>query len=456
MGIKTASSIALAALALAGCATTPRPSEPPLAVPAAFKTPSPGAATIQPDGWWTRFGDPTLDRLVAQAEQGSPSVATALLRVERAASLAGIEASALLPEIDFLATAGRSRQSGVTANRFFASLQLDWEIDLFGRIRSLKSSAEAEAQAEADAYAASLNLLRSQVAQAYFSLRSLDRSIGILEATIAVRADALRLVEIRLNSGLSDELEVAQARTEHSVARAELQRVIGQRRVAENTLATLVGSYASEFRLDLQPQWQANIPELPRAIPSELLMQRPDLSQARRLVQAASERIGARVAEFYPSISIGGEIGYAASAADRWFRDSSRLWSAGPSLDLPIFRGKERRHLLERAQIEYRSLVEAYRSLALQAFEDVESDLALVEQLGAEFEELRAASTSARRAAAMARQRYDSGLVSYLEVVDTERAALNATLRENAVEVQKLARIAQLVTSLGAGWPPSE
>lgn len=451
------------ALASNGCVSTfdlPQPGA--LESPSAFKNEDSAAETVfVADGWWSRFGDARLGDLVAAAEANAPRLEAAVLRVEQARVLARLEGADLAPQLDFLGSATRSRQSGTTGivvspgatrNRFFAALQLDWEIDPWGRVRHLREARALEAEAASQAYGYALVLLRSQVAQTYFRLRETDRRIGILEATIEVRREAMGLVEIRLQSGLSDELEMSQARTEHASALADLERSQGVRDSLENALATLTGTFASEFELDPEGQYEAPIVATPGAVASEALQRRPDIAEALQLVKAASERVGAQVAEFYPSLSLDGNFGYSSSETSNWFKDPSRLWSFGPSLNLPLFQGRARDERLELAKIEYAQLFSAYRGHLLRAVEEVESSLATLRQLEREQEALEEAARSSSNAAGLARQRYESGLVSYLEVVDTERAALTAALRLSQVEMERLGRLAQLYAELGGGW----
>lgn len=454
----------LAALLLGGCATVSELPEPEsIEAPPELKAEA-GAAELE-EGWWMNFEDARLEELVRRAEESSPTLEQAVLRVEQAVALAGLEGSALAPQLEFLVSATRSRQSGTagnvvspgtTRNRFFAALELDWEIDPWGRLRRERRAAELEAEAAGQAYGFALTLLRSQVAQTYFLLRGVERRIGILEATITVREEALKLVQIRQESGLSDELELAQARTVAASARADLERARAERVELENALARLTGQMPSGFRLTSDSVYQANLPPAPRAVASELLQRRPDIREALQLIRAASERIGARVAEFYPSLELTGNFGYASSETDSWLEDASRLWSLGPSLNLPLFQGRDRELRLELAEIEYRRLFSAYHEQVLRAFEEVETSLATLHALEREAEALGEANEAAARAASLARQRYESGLVSYLEVVDTERAALAAALRYSQIQIEQLTRYAQLAVELGGGWEATE
>jgi len=441
----------------------PDPAEAPS--PGSFKEAEvgEGVASGPPleERWWEAFGDDTLSRLIAQAEENSPTLEQAVLNVERALAEAGLEASILWPQVEFLNSATRARQSGTTAtavspgvtrDNLFLAFDLAWELDVWGRVRRLRDAARLDAEAARRGYAYALVLLRSQVAERYFALREVDRRIGILDETTNVRRERLELIEARLGSGLGDELAVAQARAEYNDALADLERARSERREEENALAALTGALASEFRVAPDPDYAPPEAAVPQAVASELLRRRADISEALQLVKAAAKRVGAQVASFYPSISLGGNFGYASSSAGLWFEDPSRLWSLGPSLNLPLFQGKERARRLELARIEYGRLFSAYREQILQAVEEVETSLATLRQLDREKEALVAASTAADRAAELALQRYQSGIVNYLEVVDTQRVALSAALRLSEVEMERLERLSRLAAELGGGW----
>lgn len=416
--------------------------------------------TISPE-WWLAYNDPRLNELIDQAMTQSPTLAAALARVDRAAATIGVARSELFPQVDFFASAARERVSGNTGgffsspdsrDEFSTSLGLAWEIDMWGRVSRLTDAAVAETEAEVDAYAYALVLLQTNVAEAYFRVLVIDRSIGILEKTVAGRYELLELAEIRQRSGLGDDLELAQARTEWATAVAELEAFRRERAISENALAVLTGTFPDNLTIAPEPDWEPSIPASPIVVPSELLERRPDIAEAERLVAAASEIIGARMAEYYPRIQINGDVGFAASDASNWFTRNALFGSLGPSIELPLLTGDLTKSRVEQAKAEYREILSLYREQVLEAFRGVEDALASLLYLKREIASQTIAAEAADTAARFARQRFESGLVNYLEVIDTERIALTSNLRLNQIRGEQIAAQLELIRNLGGGW----
>ncbi|WOO39759.1 efflux transporter outer membrane subunit [Rubellicoccus peritrichatus] len=411
--------------------------------------------------WWLAYSDVRLNELIDQAMAQSPTLAAALARVDRAAATIGVARSELFPQVDFFTSAARDRVSGNTGgffsspnsrNEYSTSLGLAWEIDMWGRVRRLTDAAVAETEAEVDAYAYALVLLQSNVAEAYFRVLVIDRSIGILEKTVAGRLELLELAEIRQRSGLGDDLELAQARTEWATAVAELEAFRRERAISENALAVLTGNFPDNLTITPNLEWEPSIPASPIVVPSDLLERRPDIAEAERLVAAASEIIGARIAEYYPRIQINGNVGFAASDASSWFTRNALFGSLGPSLELPLLTGDLTKSRVEQAKAEYSEILSLYREQVLEAFRGVEDALASLLFLKREIASQSIAAEAADTAARLARQRFESGLVNYLEVIDTERISLTTNLRLNQIRGEQIAAQLELIRNLGGGW----
>jgi NodT family efflux transporter outer membrane factor (OMF) lipoprotein len=452
---------ALLALGLGGCMVGPDYERPDLHTPSTLRYEDASTQDQVSKLWWTAYEDPELTALIETATTGNPDIAAALARVDRAAASVGVARSELFPQVDFFTEAVRQRSSGhvtppygdaSTRNNFGSALGLAWELDVWGRVRRLSASALAEAQAQADAYGYSIVLVQTLVGQQYFEIRTLDQRIEFLERTVNGRKESLDLVEIRRNSGLADDLEFYQARTEWSIARSELEGFKRRRALAQNALAILLGAYPSNFSLPADPDWVPYLPTAPAAMPSTLLERRPDLAQAESLVRAASERIGARVAEYFPRIMITGDVGFSAADAGNWFTRSSLFGSLGPSVSMPVFNAGRVSSQVDEAKAEYRELLELYRGQVLTAFKEVEDALAALETLRLQISAQQEAASDARSAADLAQQRYETGLVNYLEVVDTERTALNNALILAELENELYARQLELIRALGGGW----
>ncbi len=424
----------------------------------AWKSAAP-ADDLSRGAWWQLFGDPTLDGLETRALDSNQDLRATAARVEQAAADAGLAGSAFWPRIGANPAVSRNRYSGTTANPYPASLATDfsvplvasWEIDLFGRVRRLTESARAEAEASAALFESVRLALTAEVAADYFSLRGLDRELGILRETVDLRRRELELMGARRKSGAATELDTARAETELASAEAEADAVAVRRDGLQNALAVLVGASAPEFTLaPLLTELKA--PEVPAGLPSDLLERRPDIAAAERALAAANARIGVAQSAFFPAISLTGSAGYESAATDHLFKADSRIWSIGPSLYLPIFQGGRNRANLERSRAAYDESVAGFRQRVLVAFREVQDALTATRLLAAQAEAQNRALASARRSAAIAKTRYDAGYVSYLEVIDAQRTALGTALASAELDAQRLNTSVALIKALGGGW----
>ena len=447
---------------LSGCAVGPKQDSPEISTPGYFKNDSINPLTtgysIPNPLWWKEFGDPILDSFVDRAMDNSPDMDAAFARVERASALAGISKSSLFPSVDFTGSALRQRTSGNTgsktilSNKFSNALGLAWEVDLWGRVRHLKNSAETSAEAEARSYDYAVLTLRAKVVEAYFNIRVLDKTIEILKQTANYRESTLKLVQLRKSSGLGDELELAQSNTELFATLADLSARKRERALAENALAILVGAFSSEFSLTADATWDFPAVKVPQALPSELLRRRPDVLEAELLMRAASSKIGAVYADYFPRVTLTGNLGFAASDINKLYARDSLFGSMGPSISWNVFNSGLTESIVEQAKADYTELAALYRKQILTAFGQVEDALASLKHLQAETTARAQAATSAQRAAKLARERYQSGIIGNLEVIDTERSALNTAQTSLQSRSTQLMQSIELIRALGGGW----
>jgi hydrophobe/amphiphile efflux-1 (HAE1) family protein/NodT family efflux transporter outer membrane factor (OMF) lipoprotein len=415
--------------------------------------------------WWEVFNDPVLNDLQERSRAANQNLKAAFSRVEQSRATARIRRGELWPEINFDPILRRERYSpnqepsfgAITADTIRVPLDLSYEIDLWGRVRRSFESARAEAQATVAAYENLLLSLNSDVAQNYFRLRAMDVEISILERTVQLRKEQVQLVQSRFDAGIGNELDVARAQTELAVAEVEVAGLSSRRAELENTIAVLVGENASSFHIDsTAPRdnivWNPQPPGIPEGMPSHLLERRPDIAEAERQLAAANARIGIAKAAFFPVVRLTGSGGFLSGDIGTLFNWDSRVWSIGPSISLPIFAGGRNRAGHARAKFAYEETLAQYRQQVLVAFADVENSLSAISALARQASAQERAVVSARRAAELADQRYKAGIVSYLEVVDANRAAL-LTERAGAILAgQRLAAAVQLIKALGGGW----
>lgn len=449
-----------------GCTLGPKYSRPDVAPPTAWKEAAPPAprptvsTTALPSAWWTLFNDAELNRLEAQVVAANHDLQRAAARVDEARALARLSAAELYPEISldsahsrFRTSANRGTAPGqtITTSDHVAQIELGYELDFWGRVRRSNEAARAEASAVAEDYHTAVLLLTAETAQTYWQLRSLDAERAVLEATVALRRDAVGLQETRTRAGLINEVDLTRARTELADVEAEVHAVARQRARAEHALAVLSGQSPAGFAVAARATsfvW----PEIPAGLPSTLLQRRPDLASAEHTLEAACARIAVAKADFFPRLSLTGAAGFASSDLNSLLEGDSRTWSFGPSVHLPLFDGGKNRANLAAAEARDAESAAAYRSTVLNAFREVEDSLSDLSELAAQQASINRALLAARDTAALATARYEKGLSNYLDVVDAQRVALQTEREAVQLEAQRTRATVQLAKSLGGGW----
>ncbi len=398
------------------------------------------------------FADPALDALITQALANNSDLAAAAARVDQARALAGAARADFFPQIGIDASATRQRSLD---NNYRASDHASlpgvatWELDLWGRIRKGTTAARAEAGAAVATFDAARVSLASEVAQTHYTLLATALEKAAVERGVTTRRDARRIIADRAEIGTSSPLDLARADTELANAEADHAAVSQRAATLQNALAVLLGSESPAA--SPQPQLPA-APVLPAKFPSDLLLRRPDLAAAQLAMDAASARIGVARAAFFPTIALTGSAGWESADFADLVSGDTRAWSFGPRLYLPLFQGGRNRANLTRAQAAFAEQAARYRQSVLLAFRDVRDALAATRFLAEQTAATERAATAARRAADLSRIRYDAGAVSYLEVVESERSALDAERAVARLRGQRLVAAASLIRSLGGGW----
>ena len=438
---RTESSLLVTALLLAGCSLAPDYHRPAVDTPAAFKEAPEGwtvaapAADAPRAAWWEAFGDPVLNGLEARIEAGSPSLAAAVARYDEAVGSLHEARADLFPEIDVGGSAARERASGnrplsttgkpATYNDYKVGASLAYEVDLFGRVRNSIRAGRADAQASAADVAGVRLGLQTSLASAYFQLRGLDARITLLKQTVDAYQRAYELTETRHEGGVASGLDTSRARTQLATARAELSEVHADRAAFEHAIAVLVGEPASNFSLSSDPRLSSP-PALPTGTPSTLLQRRPDIDAAERRVAAANARIGVARAAIFPSLSLGAGGGYETTGASL-LHTASSFWALGPAAAaLTVFDGGARASRVRISRAEFNEASATYKQTVLNAFREVEDDLARARDLQHEEGDQRDAASAAEQTRDLALSRYRDGASDYLEVVTAQTAALDA------------------------------
>ena len=463
---------ALAALglaaSLAACTLAPTYAPPAPEPLAQYKeagdwAPAQPADAQQRGDWWDVFGDPKLSELEKQLNNSNPDLQAAVARFVQARAIAREDVSNEFPTLGLGVSGKRGRTSAnaplsdlnghvpVTSNDFIASLNLNWEIDLFGRLRSQAASARAQAQSsEADAAAVALSL-QAELATDYFTLRGDDTTIALLEDTIKVYDRAYDLTKNRYREGISAATDVDQADTQRQNARAQLASTRRDRAQLEHAIAVLLGVMPAHFSLG-PAQLASSVPPVGSGLPSSLLERRPDVARAERAMAAANAQIGVARAAWFPVFSLTGAAGFESVTASSWFKAPSRMWSVGPAATVPLLDFGARSAVNQQARAAYDEAVANYRKTTLTAYQEVEDNLAALHHLADEVTADEAASKSAQSAAIHSDKRYDAGVADYVEVTTTHTAALQEQRDAISARVSQLNAAVALVRATGGGW----
>lgn len=455
----------LAAALLAGCAVGPDYERPALSLPAQYPAgleATDAAGKEVPAQWWTLYGQPELDRLVAQALERNRDIEQAVARVEQADALARQAGAALLPRVDLAASGGRARVSPLTVppnggvgNQYQLGLSASFEIDFWGRLRRTREAARA--QLLASSYARdTVNLsVAALTAQAWFGLRALDEQVALTNSTLQTREEGLRLLGLRLQGGTSSQLDIEQAEGLRSASAVLLRDLRRQRSLMQTQLAVLTG----QLDLVLPEAPLASLPmppQPPAGLPSTLLERRPDVRSAEQQLAAANARIGAARAEQLPTVSLTGSFGFESAELSDLLKSPSRIWSIGAGLAQPLFDGGRLAARTDQAVAVHREARGAYRGVVEDAFKDVADALANLQAAKGSQDDLARADRAAANALKLAKSRYDVGYSGHLDLLDAQRSAAAAQLELVRNRQAQLAASVDLFRALGGGWQASQ
>lgn len=459
---------ALGALACSACVVGPDFRSPRTTVPSAWAAAVDGRP-VEPAvlaEWWRQFDDEVLDGLVADALAANVELAIARAQLREARALRAVAVSLLGPQLNASGSASR-KFSGppedapddeiVTADLFGAGFDASWEADLFGGLRRGLEAAEADVEASVESLRDVRVSIVAEVVLNYVELRTAEQQLAIAEATLRTRADNFDLAQWRMQAGLVSELDVAQARTDFESANAALPALRTSLTEARHRIAVLLRQ--APGRLQARLGTTARVP-LPReavaiGIPADTLRQRPDVRTAERRLHAETARLGAALAERYPSVVLSGTIGVEAVTLAALGNPSAAVGSLLAGVTAPIFTSGRITANIEGQDARLEQARLAYVATVLRALEEVENALVTVKNTTERRARLVKAAASARETLEIARLRYSTGLADFLAVLDAQRTLLSLE-EQLATSTGSLASAQiQLYKALGGGWSPS-
>ncbi|WP_092796484.1 MULTISPECIES: efflux transporter outer membrane subunit [unclassified Janthinobacterium] len=452
-----------AGMLLAGCASMAPPYAPPPLPVAAQYPESDRAGAPAPDiAWQAYFADARLQAMIAQALASNRDIRIAALRVEEARAAYGIQRAEQFPTVALGAEGSRTRVPGdlsltgrpMTGAQYQVGLNVSaWELDFWGRVRSLKDSALQTLLASDEARRAVGVALVAQVANGYLGLRELDERVALARATVDSRAESLRIFTRRFEVGSISKLDLTQVETLLSQALSLSAQLEQARAVQAHALAQLVGG-----PVDLAPDTRrfddaSVLQPLHAGLPSALLVQRPDLVAAEHQLRAAQANIGAARAAFFPTISLTAAYGTASAELSGLFDSGSGAWNFAPRLVLPIFDAGRIRANLDLAEVRRDVAVATYEKSVQGAFREVADALSNRRWLALQVDIGKTTLAAQSERARLAKLRYDNGAAPYLEVLDAQRDLL--TVEQQLVQTRRalLSSQVSLYAALGGGAP---
>jgi multidrug efflux system outer membrane protein len=447
---------------ISGCAASLSYQRPAVELPQAWKESAPRFA--QDGRWWMIYEDPQLSALIEEAHVRNADLVIAAARVDEARALIGEAESGFFPTVDARGGVTRQQNSQKTATFFpgiptryndvRATLNVSYEIDIFGRLRASAEAARRELAANEAARETVRLALAAQAAKSYFTLRALDEQVALTRKTLSLREEALALQKKRLDGGVISEFDYRQIEAETAATRAQLPPLERDREREEAALAVLLGRTPKQVFEEKVARREAEgekpaTPVVPSGMPSELLLRRADLVEAERRLAAANARIAAARAEMFPSIALTGALGSESAGLSNLFAGGAGLWAVGLALSQPIFAGGRLEARTQAAQARERAAVAQYQKAIQSAFSEVRAALAAQARARESYDAESARADALAQSLRLARLRYDNGIASQLDVIDAERGLLTA--RSSRIEALRAHRaaIADLFRALG-------
>ncbi|MBB6338456.1 multidrug efflux system outer membrane protein [Xanthomonas arboricola] len=474
----TLTAIAVASV-LSGCTLMPRYARPDAPVPERFAGTELSTASTTTDaaspeqaidianiGWRQVFTDPALQQVIALALENNRDLRVAALNIEVARAQYRVERAALLPAVQGTGTANNARTPSELAipgqpqvfRTYSGNIGISaYELDLFGRVRSLKEQALQQFLSTAEARRSTHISLVAEVATAYLTLAADQQLLQLAQSTLSSQGDSYRLQQRSFELGVASQLSLRQAQTTVETARVDVERYTAQVAQDRNALVLLVGT---QVPAELLPQALPDgasvdgnvLASVPAGLPSQLLQRRPDILEAERNLRAANANIGAARAAFFPSISLTASTGSSSSSLSNLFDSGTRAWSFVPTLTLPIFNAGRNRANLDMAKANRDIEVAQYEKAIQSAFREVSDALAQRETLGRQLQAQQALVDATADSYRLSQARFERGVDSYLQALDAQRALYSAQQNLITTQLSRFTNLATFYKAMGGGW----
>ncbi len=455
-------------LLLSACTLEPRYARPEPAVAdsyprgVAYGTDTGAAQTAANDlGWRDFFGDERLQQMVEIALRNNRDLRVAVLNVQELRAQLRIQTAPLMPDVSLFADRSRSRtpaelsKTGVVeeTESYTVGASLGWEIDLFGKLRSLRAAALQQYLASAQGRKAAQMLLVSQVANQYLTVLACDELLEETERTAAAARASFDIVKLQFEVGAGSELDLRQAETVVEQATANHAAQLRARAQAGNGLVLLLGqSLPTDLQSGRRLAEQGILEDLPAGLPSDLLTRRPDVQQSEALLRSANADIGAARAAFFPSIDLTGSAGSASTRLRGLFEAGSQAWTFAPTLTLPLFAGGANLGNLEASHVRREIAVAQYQKTIQAAFQEVADGLAARGTFNQQIASQVRFTAAQQRRLELAQLLYLNGETNYLDVLTAQTALYEARLALVGARLQRLQNLVDLYRALGGGW----
>ena len=419
-------------------------------------------AKIVPAHWWSIYHDPVLSRLERRVAVSNQTLKAAVAAYYAAREAAGVTRGTLFPSINL--GASQTRSGGGAATQFTfggartanqAGVAASWDIDLWGRLRRELQSANAQAQASAADVAAAQLSAQAVLAEDYFQLRAAEQQLRYLKLAVKDDKVSLRIAQNRVEAGVTTLADVYSARTTLESTKSQEDTAKLTRANLEHAIAVLMGEAPSQLTLRYG-RLAATVPVVPAGVPSRVLLRRPDVAAAERAMASANAQIGVAEAAWFPSLTLSGSYDFDSSMLSSLIRASNAVWSFGPSIAENLFNGGSTLAQTREARAAYDEAVANYRQTVLNAFQQVENDLATLRYLQSEYAEEQQAVQDAKRAEALTLNQYKAGVADYATLLSAQTARLTAEITLVSLQSQRLVASVDLIDAVGGGWSSSQ